>query len=170
MPETAAKPAALTPAKLLVARLLVSLLLGMVFAVLLGDFVVWAIFGTRFLLSVRFHSLLPYFQGLGVLLLYLFLLQSYQHWKQGKPHYVLIEFFVMVIGGIPLAGLIARLASKAVLFAPISGVPKLYMSLFIPVLLLVLGFACKILTLCRLWRIFTPVFAPQEQRRIVISD
>ena len=170
MPKTAAKPAALTPAKLLAVRLCVLMLLGMVFALLLGDFVVWAIFGTRFLLSVRFHSLLPYFQGLSVLLLYLFLWQSYRHWKQDKPHYVLVEFFVLVIGGIPLAGLIARLASKVVLFTPVAGVAKPYMSLFIPILLLVLGFACKLLTLSKVWRIVAPVFKPQDQRRIVISE
>jgi len=168
MPETAVKPAALTPAQVFYSRFLVLLLLGMIFAALFGDFVVWTVFGTRFLLSPRFHSLLPYFGGCGMILLYLFLWQSHQDWKQGKPHYVLIGLFVLVIGGIPLAPFVAHFVAK-VGFAPIPGVPKWYMSLFIPILLLVLGFACKLLTLSKIWRIVAPVFASQEQRRFVVS-
>ena len=169
MPETAAEPATPTPTKLLVARLCVILLLSMIFAVLFRDFAIWAIFGIRFLLSPRFRNLLPYFQGLSVILMYLFLLQSYQSWKQGKPHYILIEFFVLVIGGIPLARPVARWTAKAVIPAT-AGMSVSLKSLLIPMLVLALCFGCKLLTLSRLWRIVAPAFKPQEQRRIVISD
>lgn len=105
-----------------------------------------------------------------MILIYPFLWQSYQNWKQGKPHYILIEFFVLVVGGIPLARFVAGLAAKVTVVVPVVGVSKLYMSLFIPILLLVLGVVCKLLTLSKLWRIAAPVFASQDPRRIVISD
>ncbi len=159
-----------SPVRLLVARICVGLLLGMIFVALFGDFVVWAVYGTRFILSQRFHKLTPIILGFGVLLIYLFIWQSYQDWKQGKPHYILIGFFVLVIGGIPLARLVAAFVVKVTIFAPTVGVPKFYTSLFIPVLLLVFGFACKVLTLSKLWHIAVPVYKPQEQRRIAISD
>jgi len=166
MPETAVKPAALTPAQVFYSRFLVLLLLGMVFAALLGDFVVWAIYRTRFILSRQFYNLLPDFQGASTMLLFSYINQAKKDWAERKFHLIFVGLFMLTVGAIPVAPLAAKMAvliTKVGLAAfNLPSVPNL-------VLLLTAALACKIITLWRVVRLFSVAFA-EDRRRIVISE
>lgn len=165
-PEHCPQPAEVSPARLFVARICVGLLFSMIFVALFGDFVVWAVYGTRFILSPRFHKLTPLFLGFGVLLIYSFMWQASVLWKQGKAQLALLEFVTFLAGGIP-AGLFCVFLFR--LFAAkgyaVLMRPKIA---FLTALLLVI-LACKCKALGAIWQLVRLAFRVQDERRIVIS-
>ncbi len=152
--------------RLLVARLLVMLLLGMIFAALFGDFVVWAVYGTRFILSPRFHKLEPILLGFSVLLIYSFMWQGLALWKQRKYHFALLGFVALAVGGVscaPICAIVIRLvAAKG---AATLAHPKAISLAMLMLLIL----ACKCSAAMSIWQLTRPIFREQDQRRVVIS-
>ena len=167
MLETKTLSAAPSPVKLLIGYSCVVLLLGVIFATLFGDFVAWAIYGTRFILSRRFHNLLSYSQGAFVMLLFSYINQAKKDWKEKKFHLIFIGFVILGAGAIPLASLTARM----VILVTTVGLTAFNRPL-IPnlALLLVMALACKTITLWSILRTFLSAFETQDQRRIVISE
>ena len=138
----------------------------MIFAALFGDFVVWAVYGTRFILSPRCHKLTPLFLGFGVLLVYSFMWQAFVLWKQGKAHLALLEFVTFLAGGLP-AGLYC--ASLFRLFAVKGTAVLMHPKIAFLAALLLLILACKCRAVSNIWQFVGPAFKAQDERRIVIS-
>ena len=153
--------------QLLFGRICSTLLLGIVVAALFGDSILWAILGTKFIQSARFRAMEPQFQGLGVILLFLFMAQAKKDWNQGKPHLVLLGFAALIATGLPFAPLCVTLLFVATTkgIAAFSSSSVLFL-----VFLLVLSALCKWKAFVNFWRLIRPVYALQETRRIVISN
>jgi hypothetical protein len=168
MPEPPPEPEKPTSAsQLLIGRICTTLLLGIVVAALFGDIFLWAILGTKFIQSARFHKMEPQFQGLGVILMFLFMAQAKKDWKQGKPHLVLLGFAALIATGLPFAPLCTTL----LFVATIKGVvPFSSPSVLFLVFLLVLSAFCKWKAFVNFWRLIRAIYEPQEARRIVISN
>ena len=167
MPETAAKPAAPTPAKILGACLCALVLLAMAFGALFGDFIVWAIYGTGFVLSPRFFKLAgSILFPLGTIFMMIYFAQSVTHWKQKKFHLVLIGFMVLVIASVPLAPAVAKVAVAVT--AKGSGI--LWNQPLVPTALFCLIAFCKIKSLLNFLQLSRISPRTQENRRIVISE
>jgi len=166
MPETAAKPPALTPVRLFVACLCALVLLLMVLGTLFGDFIVWAVSGTRFVLSPRSHKILGSLYPLGMIFMLIYSAQSAIYWKQKKFYLVLIGFAVLVVAPVPLAPTVAKVAVAVTA----KGIGILWKLRLFPTALFCLIAFCKIKSLINFLQLFRLPLRTQEQRRIVISD
>ena len=165
-PENSPQPVVPSLAGLIVYRICAGLLLGMIFVALFGDFVVWAVYGTGFMLSPRFHKLTPMFLGFGVLLIYIFMWQAYTLRKQGKTHLALLEFLAFLAGGLP-AGLFCALLLR--LFTAKGVAVMMHPKIALLTALLLLIFACKRRAFSIVWQLVKSAFEAQDERRIVIS-
>lgn len=165
-PENQPQPVVPSPAGPLVGRVCVGLLLGMFFVALFGDFVVWTVYGTRFMLSPRSHQMDSIFAGATGLFVLLFVAQAKTDWNQGKRHLVLIGLFMLILGAIPSA----QLCAFHVRFVTVKGAAVLmHPKIAFLTALLLLILACKCKAFSNIWQIAGPAFKPQDERRIVIS-
>ena len=156
---------------LLVGRAAVVLLLLMFAWELFGDFVLWAVLGTRFILSPRFSKMEseighPFMGGL-VVLVFLGMERAVERLRQRQWKPLVIPFFVFIFGMMPAAtgcALLARLMARkgiAVLAHP---------RVFAVCLLMSLIFTCKFKAIREIWRLIKPAFKPQPPKRFVIES
>ena len=138
----------------------------MIFVALFSDFVAWALYGTRFVLSPRFHKLTPMFLGFSVLLIYLFMWQAQTLRKQGKVHLALLEFVAFIAAGLP-AGLFCALLFR--LFTTKGAAVLTHPKIAFLAALLLLIMACKCRAVGAIWQLVKPAFKVQDERRIVVS-
>ncbi len=170
MPEPAQQPNPPSPAKRLVWA---TILLLMYATALFGDVIVWAIYGTKFVLSPIFHQIEEGLRDLTCISFMGFLIfergAEYLQRNRWKPF--LFGVLMVLVASVPLAKPCALLVQ----FAMVKGVmalsqPKI--ALLVVVLLavvLLLVFACKCKAMFTLWRLLRSSSGPRETRRIVIS-
>ncbi len=155
-------------AKLVAGYLAVALLLVMFVMSLFGDIFVWAIWGTRFILSTRFHQAETWLNGLISISFFCFigLDKGLEHLQQRRWKLFLVALLTCIGATVPFA----KHAALLVRLATVKGVvalaqPKLM--LFIALLMLI--FLCKCRIVVSLWRLLRSS-QPRETRRIVVSE
>lgn len=168
MPKDDEQPAAPSLAKLVAGYLAVALLLVMFVMALFGDIFVWAVWGTRFVLSPSFHRAEFWLNSLLAFSFFSFigLDKGLEHFQQRRWKPFLFALLTFIVATLPFAkpsALLIRLATIRGLAALAQ--PKVM--LFIALVMLV--FFCKCRIMFSLWRLLRPS-QPRETRRIVVSE
>lgn len=169
MSEPDKQPVPLSPARRAVVWAALALLLLMFLTAWFGDIFVWAIYGTKFILSPRFHqaegwlgsfSLIPFlgfiaFEG------------GAEHFKQRRWRPFLLGVLTFIIATMPFA----RPCALLVRFVTVKGTIVLAQPKFtLLAVFLLLVFACKCRAALILWRLVRTSSKPRETRRIVVSE
>ncbi len=169
MPEPAQQPSAPSPGKLFVSRIAVAVLLVMFVTALFGDFFVWAIYGTKFVLSPGFRQVESWLRGLTGMSFMGFLTfeKGSEHLQNNRWKPFLLGALMFIFASLPIAKSCALLAR----FATVNGIGALAQPKhLILVLLAMLIFPCKCRAGFILWRLVRKSSEPRETRRIVISE
>lgn len=167
MPETAAKPSVPPPNKLTV-RIAGLILLLIFAAALFGDVLVWAAYGTKFVLSPRYKNIEGWLRDLiGVSWIgFLIFEKGAEHLQKNRWKPFLFGMLTVIVGSIPLA----KPGALLVHFVIVKGTPALAQpKIAWLVALFLLVFACKCKTIGSVWNLLL-LSKPQDPRRIVISD
>lgn len=165
MVEISPQPVTSSFAKRLVGA---TILLLMFAAAIFGDVFVWAIYGTKFVLSPAFPQIEGGLRDLSGVSFMGFLIfeRGVEHLRQYRWKPFLLGVLTVIIASLPFAKPCALL----VRFGMVKGVAALAqpkIALLIALLLLV--FACKYKAMFSLWKLVRTSSAPRETRRIVIS-
>lgn len=169
MPEPDKQPTPLSPARRAVVWAALAFLLLMFLTAWFGDIFVWAIYGTKFILSPRFH------QAEGWLGSFFFVAWmgfmtfegGAEHLKQKRWRSFLLGMLTYIIATMPFA----RPCALLVRFVTVKGTIVLAQPKFmILAVFLLVVFACKCRAAFILWRLVRAASKPREMRRIVVSN
>lgn len=167
MPDPDLQPVKPSSIALLVGRVAGALLLLMFITALFGDLFVWAICGTKFVLSPNFHQAESW---LGALLFVSFMSfvgldKGLEHFEQRRWRPFLVGGLTFMIASLPFAKLCALLIRFAMIRSFVVVAQPRFAWL---VALLLLSLACKFRTAFNLWKLIRKASKPRETRRIVI--
>jgi len=135
---------------------------------LFGDLFVWAVCGTKFILSPRFQQVEGWLRGLlgASFMGFLIFEKGAEHLQQKRWKPLLLGTLIFIIATLPFA----KPCALMVRFAMVKGVAALAQpKIALLVVLLLLVFACKCRAVFNLWRLVRASSEPRETRRIVIS-
>ncbi len=169
MPEPGKQPASLSPARQAIAWVAFALLLLIFVTAWFGDIFVWAIYGTKFILSRRSNWIEGGLRSLVFVPLLGFMAfeRGAEHLKQRRWRPFLLGMLTVIIATMPFA----RLCALLVRLVTVKGVMVLARPKFtILAVLLLLVFACKCRAALILWRLVRTSSKPRETRRIVVSE
>ena len=166
MPEEAPQPVTPSPTKRLVGA---TILLLMFATALFGDVFVWAVYGTKFVLSPAFLWVEDGLRSLIGMSFIGFLIfeKGSEHLQNNRWKPFLLGVLMFFFASLPTAkscALLTRLASVKGIW--VLAQPKH----LILVLLAMLIFPCKCRAGFILWRLVRRAWEPREARRIVISE
>lgn len=151
-----------------VGYLATAVLVFMFVMALFGDIFVWAIWGTKFVLSPRFHQAETWLNGfISVSFLsFMGIDKGLQHLQQRKWKLFLVAFLTFFVAAMPFA----KPCALFVRLATVKGVAALFHPIHILLIaFLILVFFCKCKIVFSLWRLLRPS-QPRETRRIVVSE